>query len=259
MSSCPHPTSEDPPATLLVFTLGARRESRRRRLLPAAQGPVEDGFHQACLESALAAGRDAGLRLEVCSPLELALPADVERRPQRGRDFGSRLEAALARTFAEREGPVVLVGSDVPDLSAGHLRRALEALEEDPDRVVLGPSPDGGFYLLAANRPLGAALSRVRWRCRRTLSSLKRALRRQGREIVLLPTLADLDRRADLERWLAGSARAEHWQSDLRRLLVARVKEILADLRRAEWQDIALFLLPATSRAHSLRGPPLPA
>ncbi len=139
-------------ATLLVFTLGAHCESRRRKLLPPAQKTVEDSLHQACLDSALAAGRAAGLRLEVSSPLELVLPADVDRRQQSGPDFGSRLSSALERTFAEQDGPVVLVGSDVPDLEARHLCRTLEVLDEDPDSVVIGPSPDGGFYLLAAAR-----------------------------------------------------------------------------------------------------------
>ena len=254
-------------ATLLVFTLGARCESRRRKLLPVTQKSVEDSLHQACLDATLAAGRAAGLRLEVSSPLELTLPADVDRRRQIGPDFGSRLSSAVERTFAEQDGPVVLVGSDVPDLEARHLRRTLEILDEDADSVVIGPSPDGGFYLLAAARPLAAALSQVQWRCRRTLRSLKRALRRQGRKVVLLAPLADLDRRADLERWLASSPAAaaaslgydETGCGALWRVLIERLAEILAGLRQA----LAVELPPASprcqSRAHRLRGPPSPA
>lgn len=251
-------------ATLLVFTLGARCESRRRRLLPAAQKPVEDSFHRACLDATLAAGRAAGLRLEVSSPLELTLPADVDRRRQIGPDFGSRLSSAVERTFAEQDGPVVLVGSDVPDLEARHLRRTLEILDEDPDSVVIGPSPDGGFYLLAAARPLAATLSEVQWRCRRTLRSLKRALRRRGRKVVLLPPLADLDRRADLERWLASSpaAAAARFRADETgysvqwRVLIERLAEILAGLRQALAVELPSASQRCQPRAHRLRGPP---
>ncbi len=249
-------------ATLLVFTLGARCESRRRKLLPLAQKAVEDSLHQACLDAALAAGRAAGLRLEVSSPLELALPADVDRRRQRGPNFGSRLTSAFERTFAEQGGPVVLVGSDVPDLEACHLRRTLEVLDEDPDNVVIGPSPDGGFYLLAAAKPLAATLSQVHWRCRQTLSSLKRALCRQGRKIVLLTPLADLDRRSDLEHWLASlpaGTMSPRWQDDLWRGLSRRLLEILAHLRRIWLAAIPSGSLGREPRAHRLRGPPLAA
>ncbi len=249
------PTPSERP-TLLVFTLGAHRESRRRQLLPQAQKAIEDSLHQTCLDSALTAGRTAGLRLEVCSPLELTLPADVARRKQDGPDFGSRLETALRQTFAEQGGPVVLVGSDVPDLDADHLRRTLEALEEDPECVVVGPSPDGGFYLLATAQPLGAALSAVQWRCRRTLDSLKQALRRQGRRIVLLPTLTDLDRRADLEHWLASSGRLDLWRADLWRGLISRLAEILAGLRSIRKPDALSGSPHVGLRTYRLRGPP---
>ena len=247
-------------ATLLVFTLGARCESRRRKLLPLSQKAVEDSLYQACLDAALSAGRAAGLRLEVSSPLELTLPADVDRRRQSGSSFGSRLASAFERTFAEQGGPVVLVGSDVPDLEAGHLRHTLKVLDEDPDNVVIGPSPDGGFYLLAAARPLGETLAQVHWRCRQTLSSLKDALRQQGRNIVLLAPLADLDRRSDLEHWLASLPAgnlAFRWSDGLWRGLRRRLLEILADLRHSWFASIPPGSPNRASRVCRLRGPPL--
>lgn len=253
----------DPPLeqspTLLVFTLGARCESQRRRLLPARMHPVEDSLHQACLDATLAAGREAGCQLEVSSPLELALPADVRRQRQEGDDFGSRIERAVAEAFEEHGGPVLLVGSDVPELDAAHLRQTMRALEEDPDRVVIGPSPDGGLYLLAAARPLDTALTEVRWQCRHTLRSLKRMLRCEGRPIVILQPLLDLDHRADLERWLTMAARqpeAAIWRVSEGRRLYEQLTQALKQLVRS-WVAAA-FPVPyryATS-ATSLRGPP---
>src|SRR4051812_23555034 len=138
--------------TLLVFTLGAARESERRALVPAPLRELEVGMRTACLDSVLDAGRACGCRLEVSSPGEIqGLPADARRVPQGGTGFGPRLEAAMRAAFAGfpgGAGPLVVVGTDVPGLAAAHLARALSLLEEDADRVVLGPSPDGGFYLL---------------------------------------------------------------------------------------------------------------
>lgn len=244
--------SSDAPL-LLVFTLGASCERRRRSLLPEAWGSLEESLHQVCFENVLDAGREAGCRLAVSSPLELELPGDALRLSQPGSDFGSRLDGALRRAFAETSGPVVVVGSDAPGLCADHLRRTLELLEADPEQVVIGPSPDGGFYLLASARPLGCDLATVRWCCRDTLCGLRRALHREGRRVVLLPPLADLDRRPDLERWLAAERAA---MSAVWRQLRRAILSVLAALRRplVAPETVGPRRLPL--RLHRERGPP---
>jgi 2-phospho-L-lactate guanylyltransferase (CobY/MobA/RfbA family) len=205
--------------TLLVFTLGANRESARRSLLPQGLRDLEVGVRQGCLEAALAAGRASGCRLEVCSPAALALPQDVRAVPQSGMDFGSRLEQGMRGAFDRGAGPLLVVGTDVPDLAAQQVSRALALLADDPDRVVLGPSPDGGFYLLAVRRPIENLATTTRWCRRGTLRGLLRTLRAAGRQVVLLQPLADLDRRADLESWLAVKpGRDDRWHG-LSRLL----------------------------------------
>lgn len=250
-----------PTPTLLVFTLGASRDAERRRLLPARLRPLEVGVHEACLEAALDAGRACGCRLEVCSPTHLDLPEDVRYADQTGSGFGPRLERALGAAFERGEGPVLVVGTDVPGLDARHLARALESLAADPDRVVLGPSPDGGFYLLAASRPIdclgtggldtGGLGTAVRWCRRDTLRSLVRALRAAGRPVTLLDPLEDLDRPTDLDRWLAARAGRElRW-----RTLAGLLRQALAAVRRP-LPALAPRLRPAFAAATAGRSPP---
>jgi 2-phospho-L-lactate guanylyltransferase (CobY/MobA/RfbA family) len=238
--------------TLLIFTLGAARESARRGLLPPGMRDLEIGLREGCLEAALAAGRSSGCRIEVCSPSPLALPQGIENVPQEGTGFGSRLEGAMRHAFARGASPLVVVGSDVPGLSPSHVTRALDLLADDPDRVVLGPSPDGGIYLLATARPLGG-IAALPWCRRDTLRHLLRALREAGRPVVLLEPLADLDRPADLERWLANPLFESRWRP-LARLL----RSALAGRRRA-LPVSAGSPRPAFASALSGRGPPLPA
>ncbi len=246
--------------TLVVFTLGPQRESRRRQLLPENLHRIEDCLHQACFDAALAAGKAADCRLEVSSPLKLVLPPGITYRQQKGRDFGSRLEDALDGAFAETDGNVILVGSDTPDLEEAHLRDTLRALERDPDSVVIGPSRDGGFYLLAASRPLKSSLSAVHWRSRDTLESLKRALCQQGRSIILLQPLSDLDQRADLEQWLSMALRAavgaKTWWSVRGYRLIRLLTRLLAAGRRPEQRPAFVELRRLRSRSNLLRGPP---
>jgi len=247
--------------TLLIFTLGAAGDSARRPLVPARLRGAEVELRRSCLEAALAAGREAGWRLAVCSPRPLtAAPgttADVVHLAQRGAGFGRRFAQALAAAFdLAAGGPVVAVGGDAPGLTAGHLGAALDRLAEDPDRVVAGPSPDGGFYLLAATRPIAGLAAGVRWCRRDALRSLRRALAAQGRELVLIAPLADLDRPADLDRWLAGGADGGSWSARRRRLrsLVA----LLARFRRPPAPPRLGRPRLALAAVAAVRGPPLP-
>jgi 2-phospho-L-lactate guanylyltransferase (CobY/MobA/RfbA family) len=237
--------------TLLVFTLGPAGESARRSLLPEAMKGMEIGLRQACLEAALEAGRAGGLRVEVCAPARPDLPEGTAYVPQEGASFGVRLERALAGAFARSGGPVVIVGSDVPGLASRHLQAALAALAGDDRRVVLGPSPDGGFYLLAAARPL-PPLAAVRWCRRETLRLLRRTLAAAGREVVLIEPLADLDRPADLDNWLAaGGGDGEGWV-----LVATLLRRALAERRRPAAASPAPPRRPSLSPRLSGRAPP---
>lgn len=189
--------------SLLVFTLSPARECARRRLLPPRLTHLERALHRRGLNAALAAGHANGCRLEVSSPDSLELDADVRQTPQRGRSFGDRLRQAARSCHARAHGPVLVVGSDVPGLSATHVAQALDRLGDDRDRVVVGPSPDGGFYLLASHRSLDQQLARVRWCRSDTLATLLEALRADGFDVSLLEPLGDLDRTRDLMSWLA--------------------------------------------------------
>jgi 2-phospho-L-lactate guanylyltransferase (CobY/MobA/RfbA family) len=222
------PTAQEP--LLVIFTLGAERDAQRHPLLPSALRLAEVALRAGCLTSAVEAGWEAGCQVQVCSPEPFGLPAGVAWSKQCGDGFGERFANALAKALAERR-PVVAVGADVPGLDAHGIRRALGVLLEDPDRVVVGPSPDGGFYLLAAARPLGSVLASVRWCGREARRTLVEALRRTGRPVVLLAPLADLDRPADLERWVAsGPTRLSPLQGSrtlLRRLLAERYRPMV--------------------------------
>ncbi|HEX5759699.1 MAG TPA: DUF2064 domain-containing protein [Thermoanaerobaculia bacterium] len=139
----------------------------------------------------------------------------------------ARLEAAMADAFAGGAAPLVVVGADTPGLAAAHLERALALLAARPDAVVVGPSPDGGLYLLAASRPI-PGLAAVRWCGAEALASLLATLRASGRPVELLPPLADLDNPADLKSWLGKERPPDSRTLALWRSLLARALAALA-------------------------------
>lgn len=250
-------TRPTPRPTLLLFTLGAERDCARRRLLPGRLRGAELGLRHAALEAAMAAGREAGLALAVSSPRPLAMaPAgDATHLPQRGSGFGARLADAFGAALGAAGGePVVAVGGDSPGLTAAHLRAALDRLGDHPDRVVAGPSPDGGFYLIAARRPIPGLASGVRWCRRDALASLRRLLAAAGRELVLIAPLADLDRPADLHRWLARAAAL----AALPGRVLGSLLRLLAELARPPIPAAIGRPRPALVPVRAGRGPPTP-
>ncbi len=124
--------------------------------------------------------------------------------PQNGDGIAARLADAAARVFAHHEGPLLIVWPDLPRLRADHATGALNDIAAGCD-VVLGPAIDGGFYLIAIERPLPQlfALPENAWRSRDVMTMGLAAAREAGLEIGLLRTERALHRPADVRAALA--------------------------------------------------------
>ena len=124
---------------------------------------------------------------------------------QGGGDLGDRMGRMIAGL---PPGPVVIVGSDIPGIEAGHVAAAFRRLGAAD--WVIGPAADGGYWLIGARRRPRLALpfDRVRWggpdSRADTLANL------EGQRVAWLEELDDVDRGADLAAWRAKlKARAE--------------------------------------------------
>jgi glycosyltransferase A (GT-A) superfamily protein (DUF2064 family) len=146
-------------AAVLVMTRAPRPGACKARLEPLI-GPAGCARLQALLIARAAAwGRAvAGERLYVAYATEgdrdgdageiaalVGEPADVFA--QRGEEFGERLAGAVAHVLADG-GPVLVIGTSLPGLSAAHAAGALGDMSAGCD-VSVGPATGGGFYLLA--------------------------------------------------------------------------------------------------------------
>ncbi len=125
--------------------------------------------------------------------------------PQAEGDLGSRMEAAFRAAFGDGAERVVIVGSDLPEISAALLRRAFEELDEH--RAVLGPARDGGYYLLGMKTMIPGVFDDVPWSTGEVLARTLQRMRAAGVEPALLPTLADVDEADDLPAGWAEWAR----------------------------------------------------
>lgn len=128
------------------------------------------------------------------------LPREFELLPQRGDGFGERLAFAAEDLFQCGFTSVCLIDSDSPTVSAGVYTNAVELLSEPGDRVVLGPSEDGGYYLIGLKRNHPQLFERVDWSTERVLEQTKQRTLELNLEVSLLPTGYDVDDAATLRR-----------------------------------------------------------
>ncbi len=166
----------------------------------AADNPALLGEFLAEVEKAweLGGGND-GLRLE----------------PQRGDDLGARMASAIEDELARGAAGCLLTGSDLPLLEAGLLAQTLDVFwfgpagagfgpaetGSDPD-VILGPTEDGGYWLVGLRRPFGELFAGKRYGSGGVFDDALAACKAHGRSVVPGPATRDVDTPDDL-RWLA--------------------------------------------------------
>lgn len=117
--------------------------------------------------------------------------------PQGGGDLGERMGRLL---LSLPPGPAVILGSDVPGVTRDKVAGAFAALGRHD--WVLGPSPDGGYWLIGARRRpvLRLPFAGVRWSSAHARADTLANLERHGAKVALVEELADVDTAEDLRR-----------------------------------------------------------
>src|SRR5262245_56030893 len=128
------------------------------------------------------------------------LPADFSLLPQRGDKFGERLYFAVDDVFKCGFASVCLIDSDSPTVTAENFAKAVELLTTRADRVVLGPSDDGGYYLIGVNQPHQHLFEQIDWSTERVLNQTIERATEIGLQIKLLPSGYDVDDNVSLHR-----------------------------------------------------------
>jgi uncharacterized protein len=115
-------------------------------------------------------------------------------------DLGERLIAAAEFARSERFWPVVFLGTDCPNLPVETVRFAMDHLENDDADIVLGPSADGGYYLIGLSRFNRQILFQVPWSTAEALEKTLANVASAGLRSALMDEWYDVDQPADLRR-----------------------------------------------------------
>jgi uncharacterized protein len=194
---------------LIVFAKAPVPGTVKTRLAPRLDPHAAAALHRELVERTLCVACAAAI-----GPVELACAPDpahpafsewsarfgVSLTAQGEGDLGAKMARALDRAI-QTHGRAVLIGTDCPVIDPAYLRDAAARLSAGAE-VVLGPAEDGGYMLVGVARSGVPMFDGIKWGSERVLTETRQALARVGVTAVELPTLWDIDRPADYERYL---------------------------------------------------------
>ena len=176
----------------------------KRRLIPAIGAERAAALHRAMIHRAVTAALASGVGpVELwCTPTTdhevfrtLHGRMKVALRTQVGADLGTRMHAAIEA----RSGATVVVGTDCPFLEPHDLVRTAGVLRSSDADVVMVPAMDGGYVLIAVDRPRPELFARVDWGTGRVLDQTRERVHAARLRLLELEPRRDIDRPEDLE------------------------------------------------------------
>jgi rSAM/selenodomain-associated transferase 1 len=183
----------------------------KTRLIPTLTAEQACRLYDVVLRETVAHLRTAGVPLVICySGQREWFSATFPGLPllaQSGKDLGDRMRQAVKALFAAGYGPVLLAGSDCPDLPIALLRQALERLHDQD--VTLVPCHDGGYVLVGMRRPSTELFEGVPWSTAQVLAVTRQRSRELGLTLHETAAWNDLDEFADLRRLVARSPESQ--------------------------------------------------
>lgn len=129
-------------------------------------------------------------------------PAALPVLTQQGAGLGERMQHAFATAFARGATCAVIIGTDHPTLPSAYIEAAFAHLAH-PHRLVIGPSEDGGYYLLGMNAPHPVLFENMTYSHAEVFAQTRRRMAQTGASVLELPTWYDVDTPADLRRLMA--------------------------------------------------------
>jgi len=170
------------------------------------------------------------------------LPNEFELVPQRGNEFGDRLTNAIEDLLHIGFGSVCLIDSDSPTVSGEIYSRAVEMLSAKGDHIVLGPSDDGGYYLIGLKQLHRRLFEDIDWSTERVFEQTTARAAEIGLAVELLPACYDIDDRKGLER-LCDQLLSENFNPEI----APQTREFLRELVLREGRERIWPLTAATT------------
>ncbi|MGH7326025.1 MAG: TIGR04282 family arsenosugar biosynthesis glycosyltransferase [Candidatus Rokuibacteriota bacterium] len=119
---------------------------------------------------------------------------------QHGGDLGARLLASLGALLSDGHRGAIAIDSDTPTLPTAFLQQAVDRMTDPTVDVVLGPTEDGGYYLIGVRAARAELFQEMEWSTPRVLEETLRRAATAGLRLACLPPWFDVDTPDDLVR-----------------------------------------------------------
>ena len=219
-------------AAIAIFAKAPMPGRVKTRLVPPLSPEEAAAVARACLETTLrrfAPAHEAPIMLFLDGEpdravRELVGSLGIGIAPQVGADLGARLEAAFGLLREGGATKTVAIGSDSPTVDPAWIVRAITSL--DTHDVVIGPTEDGGYYLIGLRAPVPELFRDIPWSTDGVARATLARASALGLTVDSLPTWYDVDDIAALRRALADGA--EHFPASIHRLVADRASAVTA-------------------------------
>lgn len=184
---------------LLIFMRNPEFGKCKTRLAAAIGKKAALRIYEFLLEHTESICRNLDVDKRVCYS-EYVVPDDIwnhavfQKTVQKGEDLGQRMDRAFRTGFSDGYKEIILIGTDMYDLSQADLEWAFQQLESCD--YVLGPAEDGGYYLLGMKAPEARLFQNKTWGSSTVLEDTLADL--TGERVCLLPRKNDIDTYEDI-------------------------------------------------------------
>jgi rSAM/selenodomain-associated transferase 2/rSAM/selenodomain-associated transferase 1 len=238
---------------LIIFCRYPAPGRTKTRLIPVLGPTGAAELHRWLTEKtfetikAIALRRRIGVEVRFDGGSELKMrrwlgPGAIFSRQGEG-DLGERMHAAFVNAFQSGCRRVVLLGTDIPGLNKNHLGKAFAALAEQD--LVLGPSTDGGYWLMGLRRP-AHVFQGINWGTEKVLEQTIVLAKRHGLTVHQLDPLTDIDTEDDFKRWQPKGI----WQRPYVSIIIPVLNEavnVRATIRAATDDDAEIIVVDGGS------------
>lgn len=195
---------------LIIFTRYPESGTTKTRMIPALGAEGAAKLQRQMTEHTLMQGKNLQNKIQSLSiAIYFAggdrvlmtnwLGSDLVYHQQSEGDLGEKMKSALAESFMAGFEKVIMIGTDCPDLDRFILDRAFQQL--DRNDLVLGPTEDGGYYLIGLNRLIAELFIGISWSTAEVLAQTQAIASKLHLNVSYLPILHDIDRPEDLPVW----------------------------------------------------------
>jgi glycosyltransferase A (GT-A) superfamily protein (DUF2064 family) len=222
---------------ILIFTRTPEKEVLHKNFVPDSSRKVNTKIARTLIQQT------------VCTASKTLLPVfTIDETQQIGSTFGERFANSFEKLFDQGFEKIIAIGNDCPDLTAETLNNTIAELQIK--EVVIGPSKDGGMYLVGLSKKTfdKEAFINLPWQKKELLSDFILLTKKLKLKLHLLKALIDLDNFKEVQSYLNGS----HFKNALKKLL----QRIIDLTYKIEFYFNLVFSGSYQLEIPVLRGPP---